>query len=126
MSLLATNAARGQSPLLAVDAAHIDWAVKNCDVVSTPTERNSADAARAKDQAKFQTQYEDEYKKILAATESSASQSKMCQRIKEWYGPLGAKIADLISLKSESSTAAASDTRSTQDSSAGNKKGHRH
>jgi hypothetical protein len=125
MLLLATNAARGQSPFLGIDAAHVDWAVKNCDVVSTVTERNFADAARAKDQAKFLAQYEDEYRKLLAATEASTSQSKMCERIKEWYGPLGAKIADLISWKGDSSAATASDTRAVQDSAAVMKKGRR-
>jgi hypothetical protein len=86
------------------DAAYIDWGVKNCEVVSSEKEHKLAEQANAKGQ--FIKQWTEESSKLAEASKNQDKQASMCSDIKEWYGPLGSRISELIKWKREASTEA--------------------
>lgn len=85
------------------DAAHVDWAWKNCSVEATGKERSLVEAA-AKSTAgdKFQKAYEQAYNALIAKTAEPAALRRVCQSIQEWYGPGGSRIDGLVAAKGAS------------------------
>ena len=81
------------------DAAYVDWAWKNCDMVSTDKQHDLVDKARTKNNDAFQRGYEAQYNKILAANPAPAEVKRTCEQVRDWYGPLGSKIATLVASK---------------------------
>jgi hypothetical protein len=111
-------AAFGADTLSGRNAAYIDWAVKYCGAESTDKEHSLIDQAYAKGKDEFIAQYTEQSNKLSPAAGSPEMQEKMCSEIKEWYGPLGSRSADLLRWKQDArsdsgtkSTAAPSDKR---------------
>ena len=86
-------------PFAGDDAAYIDWAWKSCELLSTKKQHELADQARAKFGDAFMRGYEQQYNKILAAVATPPEKKRMCESIKDWYGPLGTRIPELIVTK---------------------------
>lgn len=82
------------------DAAHVDWAWKNCGVEATGKVRGLVEAA-AKSAAgdKFQKAYEQAYNALIAKTAEPAALRRMCASIQEWYGAGGSRIEGLVAEK---------------------------
>src|ERR1700704_4119582 len=86
------------------DAAYIDWSVNNCGTKSTDKEHAMVDQANAKDAAGFLGKYQS--KDLSDALASPSKQAAVCADIKEWYGPGGSRIADLIKWEGAAATPA--------------------
>jgi hypothetical protein len=80
------------------DAAYIDWGVKNCEAVSTDKEHALIEQANMNARGKFLEQYSTESNKLLGSVKR---QENMCADIRDWYGPLGSRIPDLLRWKRE-------------------------
>jgi hypothetical protein len=105
---IAASHATAESAFTGKDAAHIDWGVRNCAAVITDKERKLVDEANTKAKAQFVEQWTAESNKLIAAADSQSKQQALCASIKDWYGPLGSRIAGLVSWNKEAS----SDTKS--------------
>ncbi len=81
------------------DAAHVDWAWKNCGVEATAKERGLVEAAAKAGGDKFQKAYEQGYNAVIAKTGESAALRRMCAAIQEWYGSSGSRIEGLVAEK---------------------------
>ena len=81
--------------LRGTDAANLDWAVINCGVKTTDKEHQLADAGNRTGGAAFQKDLQSQRSK-LGAPLSPTAQTNRCDEMKEWYGPGGSKIADLL------------------------------
>jgi len=81
-------------------AAYIDWGVKNCDGKSTDTEHKLVEevTSNEKSKAAFQSAYLKQYqaKDFTDANANGPAMLKMCATIKEWFGPSGSKMPNLI------------------------------
>ncbi len=115
---VASPAAFGADTLSGRNAAYIDWAVKYCGAESTDKEHSLIDQAYAKGRDAFVAQYTEQSNKLGPVVDAPEKQEKMCSDIKEWYGPLGSRSADLLRWKrdarsdgSTKGTAASSDKR---------------
>jgi hypothetical protein len=93
---VAISPAMGGENFTGRDAAYIDWGVKNCSAVSTDKEHAMVDKANAKNGNAFLEQYQNESNKLAAASATPRKQEDICADIKEWYGSLGSRIADLL------------------------------
>jgi hypothetical protein len=83
------------------DAAYIDWGVKNCEAVSTDKEHALIEQANTNVRSNFIEQYNNESNKIAGALGPPKKQENMCADIRDWYGPLGSRIPDLLRWKQE-------------------------
>lgn len=88
------------------DAAYVDWAWKNCAMVSTAKLRGLVDQARAKSNDAFQLKYEQQYRKIVDANPAPAETKRTCEQVAGWYGTIGSRITELVDAKSSKPTAA--------------------
>ena len=93
---VAASPALGGESFTGRDAAYIDWGVKNCSAVSTDKEHAMVDTANAKNGNAFLEQYQNESNKLVAASTTPKKQEDICADIKEWYGSLGSRIADVL------------------------------
>ena len=96
-----TCGARAAEALSGRDAAYIDWGVKYCEAVSTDKEHAMVELANAKARDDFVQQYTKEVDQLAAAASPPERREKMCSDIKDWYGPLGNRIADLLRWKQD-------------------------
>ena len=81
------------------DAAHVDWAWKNCAVEATAKERGLVEATAKTAGDKFQKAYEQGYNAVIAKTADPAAVRRMCESISEWYGASGSRVEGLIAEK---------------------------
>ena len=88
-------AARAADKLSGSDAAYLDWAVINCGFKTTEKEHRLADAANATGGAVFQSDFQEQRKKLVAVT-SPTAQKGTCDDLKEWYGPTGSRLEALL------------------------------
>lgn len=94
-----TSPAWADRPLTGEDAAIIDWAVKNCEFKSTDREHGLVDDTRKKAEAVFNKQYMLQFanKAFEEAAADKDKKRRMCESIKEWYGPSGSRVPGLVS-----------------------------
>ena len=120
-ALAAAATAAAETGLTGKDAAHIDWSVKNCQATSTDKEHKLVDLANAKGRDQFIAQWTAESNKLTAAAGTPSRRDSLCSDIKGWYGPVGSRIAGLITWKRD---AAPSDSqpRSTGDAGGGRRR----
>jgi len=111
--------ARGADAFGGREAAYVDWGVKNCEAVSTDKEHALVEQANARARDAFLEQYLKESNRLLAASAGAHGQESMCAEIKEWYGPQGSRMGDLLRWKEEPRFAGKS--RPAADSPAGRK-----
>jgi hypothetical protein len=97
-ALLTPDNLRADPRMSGVDAAYIDWSVKNCGVTSTVKEHMMVEQANAKDPETFIGQYasESQSKRLTDALTTPSKREAECADIKARYGPLGTRITDLI------------------------------
>ena len=107
------------------DAAHIDWAWKNCEMASTKKLHGLVDQARTKGNDAFQRGYEQQYRKIVASTPAPADAKRTCDQIRGWYGPLGTRISELIEPKVDKPSVAGTSVGSKSSSPSSGKSGGR-
>ena len=99
------------------DAAYIDWAWKNCELVSTKKEHDLVELARNNGNDAFQRGYEQQYSRIVSANPGPADVKRTCEQIKGWYGTSGALIADLLQVKTDKPAVAGTSVGSNTSSS---------
>jgi hypothetical protein len=104
------------------DAAYIDWGVKNCDVVSSEKEHKLAEQANANGGNQFIQQWTDESSKLAEAFKTQGKQASFCSDIKEWYGPLGSRISELINWKRDTPPEAKAKSSSSTSQTRGRKR----
>ena len=104
-SLLCAAPAAADKAFGGDDAAYIDWAWKNCEMVSTKKQHDLVDQARNKGNDAFQRSYEQQYVKIVAANPTPAEARRTCELVKNWYGRDGDRISELVQIKTEKPTA---------------------
>ena len=81
------------------EAAYVDWAWKNCQLVSTKKEHDLVEQVRGKAGDAFQRSYEQSYTKIVTATPTALEVRHTCEHVTEWYGPNGSRIEGLVAGK---------------------------
>ena len=81
------------------DAAHVDWAWKNCGVEATAKERGLVETTAKATGDRFQKTYEQGYNAVIAKTAAPADLRRMCETIKGWYGTSGSRIDGLVTVK---------------------------
>lgn len=110
--ILATAAA----PLLAAEtfsgatAAYVDWSVRACEFKSSDKTRTLVEQAKTAGESRFSDRYVKTYasKELTEANASPAASSKFCERILEWYGTSGSRIAGLVAKAAETPAPASS------------------
>ena len=102
-SVLDAQAAAPAKAFGGEEAAYIDWAFQNCEVIATPKERSLVDAALAAGNAAFQKSYETQYRKIVDQAKTVDQTRALCKSIKGWYGIEGEKEPGLVADKSTKS-----------------------
>ena len=108
------------------DAAYVDWAWKNCQLVSSKKEHDLVDTARGKASDAFQRSYEQQFYKIVAATPTPLEVRHTCEHVTEWYGPAGVRIEGLVAAKRDKPDVAGTSVGSPATSpSSGGKSGGR-
>ncbi len=96
---LAVGNASAQKAFSGEDAAHVDWAWKNCGLEATAKERGLVEATAKSTGDKFQKAYEQSYNAVIGKTAEPAALRRMCETIKEWYGASGTRIDGLVAVK---------------------------
>jgi hypothetical protein len=98
LGLAVAHVARADGRLTGKDAAYIDWAAKNCGLKSTDKEHAMVDQASARDRDGFLRRYLEQFqsKGLADALRNAQQEEAMCKNIRVWYGPLGARIGDLL------------------------------
>ena len=91
-----TVANAGDRAFSAEDAAYIDWAYSNCQIVSSEKERKLASLASSRGGDTFVKAYELQFKKLATAGQTGEARQAACEQIKSWYGPAGSRIAELL------------------------------
>lgn len=95
--------ARADAAFTGMDAALIDWGVKNCGLKSTAAEHALVEAANGKSRDTFNRQYMQQFQSeaFTAAATDKAKRDHLCRDLKEWYGRSGTRISHLLASDSE-------------------------
>ena len=107
------------------DAAYIDWAARNCGVKGTEHEQQMVEQANASGREAFLHGYSKqlESKVLTSALDTLARQQSLCADIKDWFGPSGSRISNLIEWQGTPASGAPEKTSATAGTG---KKGGRH
>jgi hypothetical protein len=96
VGLLCATPVAAEPVFTAEDAAHMDWAFKNCGLITTNKEHVLADKALEAGGEAFRPAYEKAYAKIAASIATKNESSGLCDRIRSLYGKDGSRFADLL------------------------------
>lgn len=116
----AADKAPAQKPFSGEDAAYVDWAWKNCNVVATAAERSMVEKASGVGSDAFQRSYEQQYRKIIDQARDASATKKLCATISDLYGSSGSRFENMIAAPGTDTTTRGTPVPSSRsDSSAG-------
>lgn len=89
---------RADGAFSGVDAAFIDWAVRNCAMKSTDVEHGLVEAANTKGRDAFLRDYMRQYdaEPLKSAADDRSQRDRLCRDLKERYGKEGTRIPHLL------------------------------